>query len=86
MGAAMIGQQKTVALRMISCIVGIFRYFHQSAITILTVACRNSLRYNSAPSIFTQVNHFCAGIGLLKIVGYRYRIKFSNRIVAGQYA
>src|ERR1051325_7131515 len=57
---------------------------YQSPIRILRVPCRNSLRHDTRPGIFAQMDHFGAGIGLLEIVGDGNRIEFTDRVVAAQ--
>jgi hypothetical protein len=78
MRTTLISNKDGVALGIVP---GIFRAFHDfdsTAIGVLALASGNSFRNDSATCILAQVNHFCSGIGLLKIVGKRYRIKFTN--------
>ena len=84
--AAFVAQQQTVALGEIARVDGFFHHLYKPAVTVLTAACRDSLRNNSALCIFSEMNHFAAGIGLLKIIGHSNGIKFPDAVIAKQYA
>ena len=80
--AALFADQQRVALGVVACAFGTRCHFHQPAITVLAASCRNSFGNNAATRIFTQVDHFCSRIGLLKIIGNRHRIKLAHGVVA----
>ena len=48
--------------------------------------CGNAFRHNAAASVFSEMNHFGAGIGLLVVIGNGYRIELANDIIARQNA
>ena len=50
----------------------VLTHMHQSTITVIAHPGRNTLRYNTAAGIFTQVHHLGACIGLLMVIGNGY--------------
>ena len=84
MRAALIAHEHRIALRIIPRTVGSGIHLHQSAISILPISGRNTLRHNCRLRIFPNMDHFRAGIGLLLIRRQRNRIKFANRMISLQ--
>src|SRR5438552_6793728 len=85
-GAAFVADQKRVALRVVTSIFSALQNLHHSAIRILSVAGRNSFRNDRAPGVLADVDHLCAGIGLLIIVGYRNGVERAGRVISHQNA
>src|SRR3990172_3102541 len=84
--SALVSQQQRIALRVIACIGSIGHDLDQSAIGIVPVSSRNSLRNDGASGILSNMNHLRPGISLLVVVGKGYRVKFANRVFSLQNA
>ena len=69
MGTAVAAEQEGVARRVVTCSVGILRYFHQSAIGVLRTSGADSLGYYGGFGVLTYVNHLGTRISFLMIVG-----------------
>src|SRR3954471_13922841 len=86
MGAAILADQKRIALGKIARIVGLAIDADQAAIGVLGPAGADPLGDDAAAGVLAQVNHLGAGIGLLEIVGDGDGIEFADAIVAAQNA
>src|SRR5690606_3958649 len=84
MSTALISDQHRITLRVIARPGRCRRNPHQSAVAVIGMACRYAFAHNGAAGIFSEVDHFGAGIRLLVMIGYRYRIEFPNRVLALQ--
>src|SRR5450755_2318409 len=78
--------QQRVALRKIAGAGRARQNFHQAAIGVLCVTGGDALGNNGALSVFPDVDHLGAGVGLLVIVRHRHRIKFADRVFALKHA
>ena len=82
MCTALVANQQRVALRVIASVLGTLSYAHQTAIAVLAATRRNALRNDTRASVATDVNHLCACICLLEIVGHRHRVELRHAVVA----
>lgn len=82
--AALIADQQTIALREIPRIVGTRHDLDQPAIGVVGASGADALRYDAAARVFADVNHLCAGVGLLLSIGDGDGIKLALGIVAFQ--
>ena len=78
--------QHRIALRIVARVLGLRHHLHQAAITVVRFAGRNSLRDDRRLRVLAEVDHLRAGVGLLRVVRQRDRVKFADRIVALQNA
>ena len=85
-GSAAIADEQAVALGVVPASFRFRMHGYQSAVRILRPACRDPFRNNARPRVAAQMEHFCAGVRLLMVVGNRNGIKFSPRFVPAQYA
>ena len=69
MGAALLANQKRVALGIVAGTGRALQDFHLSTVSILAMAGRDSFRDDGAACVLPNMNHLSAGIGLLIIVG-----------------
>jgi hypothetical protein len=51
---------------------------HQSAVTVIAEAGRNTLGHDPALGMLSEMHHFGAGIGLLVIIGHCNGIKLAG--------
>src|ERR1700730_2971013 len=86
MGAALITDEKRVALGVVACSPGVLQYLHLPSVGVLPVACRDTLRDDRAARVVPDVNHLGAGVGLLIIVCKGYQIELAHRILTLQNA
>ena len=82
--AALIADQKRIALREVARVVGVLQNADQAAIRVVAATRRNAFRDDRAARVLADVNHLGAGVGLLQIVGHRDRIKLADAAVALQ--
>ena len=69
MRAAFVTDKQTVALRIVTGILSLRSNLYQSAISLIGKSGGNTLGDNFLGSVFTDMNHFGSGIGLLTVVG-----------------
>ena len=86
MRSARLAEQQAVALRVVAASGCVFRHFHRSSVTVLAESRRYALRHDCAAGILAYMYHFCAGVGLLIVVGHCDRIEFTHGVVAFQHA
>src|SRR5690606_9405052 len=63
---------------------GALRDAHAAAIGLLTAPGADALRHDGRARALAEVDHLCARIGLLAVVGERDRVELTDRIVALQ--
>ena len=71
---------------MIACAFSRAQNFHEAAIGILRLTCADALRDDRRFRVLADMDHLCAGIGLLEMIGDGNGIKFTNRVIALQNA
>src|SRR5262249_13064718 len=86
MRAALVTDQKRVALGVIARTLRTLKDLHLPSVGILPMTCGDSLRDDCAAGALSQVDHFRAGVGLLIIVGQRDGVKLTDRVVTLQNA
>ena len=69
MGTAFFADQQRITLRMIAGIFSLWHHFDESTIGALRFSSRDTFGNNPRAGVFTEMDHFCAGIGLLIIIG-----------------
>ena len=82
MRAALGTDEHGIALREITRVFSGLLDLDQATIAVLAASGRNALGHNRAPGVFADVDHFCAGVGLLHIVDDGDGIKFTLGIIA----
>lgn len=80
--AAGVAKQQRVALRVVSCPVGVFGDVHQSAVAVLAVSGGDAFRNDGAVGVFAQMYHFGSRVGLLVVVGNGHGVELCRRVVA----
>src|SRR5690349_19167175 len=82
--AAAVTDQQRVALRVVAGALRPRLHPNEPTIGVLAAPGRNAFRDDRRARIAPDMDHLRAGVGLLPVVGDRYRIEFANRVVAFQ--
>src|SRR5438876_713919 len=83
-GAALVADQKRVALRVVACPSGALHDLYLAPIGVLAVASRDALGDDGAARVLADVDHFGPGISLLVIVGEGNRVELAHRVLTLQ--
>ena len=83
--ATLRAQQQRVARRVIARTGRLAAHLYQSAVRVLALAGRNTLRYDGAARITPDVYHFSASVSLLVVVRHSHRVELSLRVVAHEH-
>src|SRR5665647_1433318 len=84
--SAIMAKKQRVALRKIACAFCLAQYLDQAPVTVLPEACRDAFGDDCTPGIFSYMHHLGAGVCLLVVIGNGNRVKFSDTVIATQYA
>ena len=84
--AALVADEHGIALGKISGVVRAFEHLHGTAISVLSKQGGYAFGNDGTAGVFPNVDHFCAGVGLLLEGGDGDRVKFAHRVVTLQNA
>ena len=86
MRTTFITQQQRIALTIVTRIVRLLSYTHQTTVRVLTMSGRDTFADNGTTGILTQMNHLRTRIRLLVIIRHRHTVEFSRGIISSQNA
>ena len=86
MGAALLADQKAVALGVVARAIGIAVDLDQAAVGVLAASGADALGHDLGLGALADVDHLGAGVGLLAVVGQGHRVELAHRVVAQQHA
>ena len=76
--AALVADEHGIALGEVAGTGRVFEHLHLAAIGVLAALGRNALGDDGAASVFADVVHLGAGVGLLPLGGDGHRVKFAD--------
>ena len=76
-GTTSIAQQQTVTLGEVATTSSLGGYLDHTAIAVLAVSGTNALAHYGARAVLAQVNHLCAGVSFLPVIGQRHAVKLT---------
>ena len=83
--AAVAAHEQRVTLRVVAAAGSLGGYLHQSAVRVLGISGRNTLRDNGRRRVLAEMYHLGARVGLLAVAGHGHGVKLAARIVALEY-
>ena len=75
MRSALVANQKAVALGVVAGIVCARKHLYKAPVAVLAASRRNTLAYDAAAGILSDVYHLGAGVRLLEVVGDCHRVE-----------
>ena len=79
--AAFIAQQQTVALAVIAGVFGMNAHLDESAVRVLAMPGGDTLGDDTRTGVFADVDHLCARIRLLVVIGERHRVELGGGVI-----
>src|SRR2546422_6102393 len=70
--------QHRIALRIVPRVLGLRHNLYQAAITVVSMACRDSFRDDRRAGVLAKVDHLRTGVSLLRVICQRDRIEFAD--------
>src|SRR4029079_4487377 len=82
MRAALVADQKAIALRVVACALCLREHLHKTPIGTLPACGGDACGDDGRARVLADMDHLGPGIGLLEIVGNLNRVEFADRVVA----